>query len=298
MASKEAQVAEFQSLFVKAYQIYMKSPGGRSLLDVFANVAYGGVPQVEEPTPAAAVEEKEAEADLTTKEAVEETPEAEEVKEGQMTPQKSPQKSPRRSPRVSPGGDSSINFGDDSIASVRSSTRVRQPAGGASSIVFGGGEAEAAKPSTRVRVAPGGHSSVQLGGPHLAKDQTRKKKKPEVPTLNHKELPTPRQMAASEQKSSVFEAHKTSPTDNALSPDVNDVLVKAIRKFPKLKEAYQEFVGDSSGKLVTEDSFKNACSRLGVTVSDEYVDAVFAEFQKKGNFGFSSFVRFTSKISN
>mmetsp|Transcript_26535 Transcript_26535/g.36978 ORF Transcript_26535/g.36978 Transcript_26535/m.36978 type:complete len:293 (-) Transcript_26535:342-1220(-) len=291
MASKEQQVAEFQSLFVKAYQIYMAN-GSRPLLEVFANLAYGGIPAAAPDTQSEGKIEEEVKdvvAEETPVESAKGAPE-ETAPEVEVLPAGS-------SSRAAPGGQSSINFGDESVVNVRSSTRVRQPAGGASSIVFGATDDEASRPSTRVRVAPGGSSNLQLGGPSLERDNTRKKKKPEVAHIEQKALPTPSQMAASERQSHIFEASKTSDSTKGLSPATNESLIAAIRKFPKMKLAFMEFVGDSAGKLVTKQSFKEGLGRMDIEASEEYVDKVFTDFQKDGSLSFSGFVRFLNSIS-
>eukprot|EP00954_Amorphochlora_amoebiformis_P025778 1375152-Amorphochlora_amoeboformis.AAC.1 len=167
--SKVDQVAEFQSLYFKAYGIFMKadSEDERSLLQIFANLAYGGVPK------SAPIEKETAAPESKAEE------EGPEEQESQAKVEQSEVKEQPNSARVPAGGKSSIVFGDDSMPTARSSTRVRQPAGGQSSIQFGGPTEvqKVKKSSTRVRVAPGGSSSLQLGGPALEKDNTRKKKK-------------------------------------------------------------------------------------------------------------------------
>mmetsp|Transcript_4304 Transcript_4304/g.8513 ORF Transcript_4304/g.8513 Transcript_4304/m.8513 type:complete len:296 (+) Transcript_4304:188-1075(+) len=293
--STNEQVLEFHQLTAKALKAFFANPD-KPLLEVFANFAYGGVP------------ETKAEEEPSAEPVVEETPvaevETEESKESAMKAE-AEEEVPAAGQRVAPGGASSIVFGDDSLNNVRSSTKVRQPAGGRSTLQLGGGNVETQRSSTRVRVAPGGASTLQLGGPSLEKDNTRasKKKKEEVSYADTKPLPTPREMSLREGKSQILGAEtKTTKVEadvSGLEKDTNAQIVAAVAKFDKLKAAFMEFVGDSSGKLMTPESFADGCKRLGIAASDDYVKTVFEVYDKKksGTIGISSFTRYVNKIS-
>jgi len=238
MQSKESQIAEFQALYVKAYTTFVaavEDGSSPTLLKIFANIAYanspkGGSSRIPPPLKlfsnseetkcqAAAATEASKTSDCdgfisaqNEEESRASTPNA---NANPVTPSRAAGKAYARH---SPGGTSSLIFSPGPKDPSRPATRVRQPAGGTSSIqLSGGGPPEEVRPSTRVRVAPGGKSSVQLGGPHLEKDKTRKKKKV-FPVAQGKPIATltPREMAAKEAQSSIFDKPQVKSTSRIL----------------------------------------------------------------------------------
>lgn len=333
MSSKAIQVAEFQALYFRAYSVFSQEDNDRSLLELFANFAYGGTSAAsaatstqteekaqdgaEDDASAAGASESatgssEADAQAVDAAAAGESDSKEAIGSETSSPAKKTPggnssivfgggqvASPKSSTRVTnaPGGKSSITFGEEQVSS-RPSTRVTNAPGGKSSIVFGDDGDEPERPVSRRR-PPGGVSQLQLGSEYLARDNTRKKKKEEVKYRERAPMKTPREMAAATQSSQIFD--KGSPIVARPNPvATGKELLRFIQKFGKTKTAFLEFVGDRTGKLITIASFKEAAKKNAVNVTDEYVQKLFDNYDKKntGTLNYSSFVRMINAITD
>lgn len=308
MSSKAIQVAEFQALYFRAYSVFSQEDNDRSLLELFANFAYGGTSAASAATSTQTEEKAQdgAEDDASAAGASEsatgsseaDAQAADAAAAGESDSKEAIGSETSSPAKKTPGGNSSIVFGGGQVASPKSSTRVTNAPGGKSSIVFGDDGDEPERPVSRRR-PPGGVSQLQLGSEYLARDNTRKKKKEEVKYRERAPMKTPREMAAATQSSQIFD--KGSPIVARPNPvATGKELLRFIQKFGKTKTAFLEFVGDRTGKLITIASFKEAAKKNGVNVTDEYVQKLFDNYDKKntGTLNYSSFVRMINAITD
>ncbi|GAB5371948.1 hypothetical protein AAMO2058_001624000 [Amorphochlora amoebiformis] len=154
-AKKQAQVADFQALYIKAYEKFLAEEG--SLLEIFASVA--GLTAAAAPEPEPVVEDPPVAEEKST--APPPTVEKEQTSKTYqssfaLTDEVPADDEPKSSTRLhfSPGGKSSIKFGASSVDEDASgpkvaSLKVMASPGGKASVVLGSGPG-AATPSSEV----------------------------------------------------------------------------------------------------------------------------------------------------